>query len=114
MKFIPGPWVIEKHDLTFTRYSIVSDKMPTWRDIWPKHPETPNKIFIATTQSSDKEGDFQRLNEINEANARLIAAAPELYQLSKELLTALTGPLVNAMTTLRRLQAVLDKIESDE
>ena len=76
-KHTPGPWIVEKHNLSFGRYTIKSNFMPLYEDIWPLHPKNGNPIFIATTQSTDHEGDSARLDLINEANARLIAAAPE-------------------------------------
>lgn len=60
LRATPGPWSVRKHG-----YPIITD-------------DAKNK-WIATIHSVEPE------NEVREANAHLIAAAPELYEALEEL-----------------------------
>jgi len=71
-KHTPGPWAISKHCSTLVETSIGS------RNICSAGGYTSNVTFELPT---------------NEANARLIAAAPDMYNLLKELASLLWKPL---------------------
>lgn len=58
-------------------------------------------IFVLGTNS----------NEEAEANARLIAAAPELFECSIEILSKIHGPLNKVLPVLEALQKAVNKAE---
>lgn len=68
-KHTPGPWIIE--DITDDGQSVISAASKNWIDF--------ARVWVVTDESTDKEG---------EANARLIAAAPELLEALKDVMSA--------------------------
>jgi len=91
-KFTPGPWAVD----------------------WPGEEATPEmetRMYVTLAKSGDIVAELTR-DEIGKADAALIAAAPLLYQLADEMLTALhageDGPPRNCHLSLcRRASAAL-------
>lgn len=89
-KHTPGPWVAESYN--GKDWEIKSENMPTYRQIVPTCSDPAEaKVYVCTFKRSEYESsrdhhaEGQRLlSETNAANARLIAAAPEMLECLEE------------------------------
>lgn len=77
-KFTPGPWYIKPREGSFTRTTILDN---------PNGAYNPRHVIAQVSRGNGRE----------DANAALIAAAPEMYDLLFELL----GGSINPMLYLR-------------
>lgn len=84
-QFTPGPWFAEPED-------IVTPDVPCIPICAGKIGPTFYKIAEVCSQLDEETDDF-RMTEIDQANAHLIASAPELY----DLVDLLASVLVNAV-----------------
>lgn len=89
-KFTPGPWVIDPHQTPESPLSIF---------------DGPNCGTLIATVDANEDG----LQEC-EANARLIAAAPEMYRLL-QLTIAFPDHEVEAMTLVKEIKQLLAAVE---
>lgn len=62
-KFTPGPWLLDMNNVHTGTIALVHQCTDGWADIW-----------------SDKWVEHGMSEDVMDANARLIAAAPELYE----------------------------------
>lgn len=92
MKHTPGPWVVDPAVRQgFTVYA-------------------PKEGFIVGTQ--DEEGRYGAIE--SEANARLIAAAPDLLEALKELVAAADGVNAGPLTWLAKARAAIAKATGEK
>jgi hypothetical protein len=88
-KFTPGPW-----------------KIQSFRNGW-RQPVGPNDFFTSAYVSGADESEIQ-------ANARLIAAAPELYIICKAIVDSSTFDKVFVHTLLSIVKKAVMKVEGNE
>lgn len=95
-KHTPGPWRI---------------KMGTQTVVEPANEAHPRRAAIAQCAMSHGIGDA---GQADAANARLIAAAPELYEALRDLLADVTTPNEPwaAGSSVERARAALAKVEA--
>lgn len=76
-------------------------------------PHSSNQSFVVLDSGAN--GHSKRVcavySDNEEADARLIAAAPEMYELFKELIDIEKGPCPGSSTWAKRVYAVLAKAE---
>jgi len=77
-KFTPGPWRVGIS--AASKYSMMNYYVFAERKFDPGHPFAP-ELFICRTDSTIVERDFDE----RRANAALIAAAPEMYDMLKRI-----------------------------
>ena len=98
-KFTPGEWVVEEHELAVGNYAMVGFRI-----------RTDSKIICAA-QSNELKNKPEM-----QANAHLIAAAPEMYAL----LSIMVSPTIMMSENLRNdelrtaIEAVLKKARGEE
>lgn len=85
-----GPWKVGWQELGTKRYptGIESDHAPRWSEFYSKEP-SGQRINICQFKHAD-DLDFgsagnQKLKAFNEANANLIAAAPEMLDILEQI-----------------------------
>lgn len=84
----PGPWRLET-DYAGRAYRIKAEAMPEWKDCWPA-TSSEGRVFVCEFKHYEFKGnrDYSEtgqalLAEVNNANAALIAAAPEMLTVIK-------------------------------
>lgn len=80
-KFTPGPWSVCVCN-NGAAISVESENMPTYREFYPRTSSEGHFDICKSHYSRDKditESGSQKLEQINWANANLIAAAPVMY-----------------------------------
>ncbi len=85
----PGPWVAESYN--GKDWEIKSENMPSYRQIVPTCSDSVEaKVYVCTFKRSEysssrdyNEAGQKLLSETNAANARLIAAAPDMLVMLK-------------------------------
>lgn len=92
-KHTPGPWWIKKSPVLVYDYAIMSSGAP----------------ILAETFGRDAHGGRPPADE-EEANARLIAKSPEMYDLLKDLID-LEGPQPGNAAWAKRVADLLAEIE---
>lgn len=94
-KFTPAPWYIIKED--------IDDGNKKWRR-WDIFSES--SPFSITQTSSDDPID----KEENEANMRLIAKAPELFNALKALVESMDGAMCGHKEELKNAKKILEEV----
>jgi hypothetical protein len=93
----PGPWQLSLH---------VSNCV-----YWKANDEYNSLYVIADDVGGRRHGEnYEDLSEV-EANARLISAAPEMYEALKDLVYQVQGPDQPAWLCLKDARAAIDKAE---
>jgi len=97
-KYTPGPWTFSKSDMfgDLRFYVAQSDAAPY----------TPNFSDVATLIAETVPSERQY---IQEANARLIAAAPELLEALQELLSESSDGIATSPLTRNKAHAAIAK-----
>jgi hypothetical protein len=104
MKFTPGPWKVDVWDYKSHKDLII---------------QTETNRLAAIDWDEGKDNPYTIKKEVAEANARLIAAAPELYVACKQAqqeikaMAAMLGNDHETCLSWNLIQNAIDKVEGD-